>query len=81
MSDLMRWPQRVEYLDAAEILLVVGNHDTGIRLGDGGDDRIEAAARATAGLAIRHQSSPRQSGLLIERQHASGEDRPRSRRS
>lgn len=49
-----------------------------MRLGHGGNDRVERAARPALRFAIRHQSRPDQRGVLVEGEHAAGEQRLRA---
>ena len=56
-----------------EIPVVVGDDDAAVRDGNGGDDRVEGAARAAAGPAFGHQPGPGESRLLVEGEHAAGE--------
>ncbi len=60
---------------------VVGHDDTVVHQGDGGDDRVEGAARLTDGPALRHEVTPGERRTFVEGQDPAGEKRLRTFRS
>src|SRR5256885_16813067 len=72
-----RIPERVDDLDAGKVLLVVGDNDAVIGLGDRSDGRVERAARPSLRGSLSHQAGPDQGRLFIKWQHAAGEKRRR----
>jgi len=68
-------PQGIDDLQTGEVLFVIGDEGAIICFGDCGNDHVEGAPRPPGGGPVGHQARPDEAGLLIERQHAAGEQR------
>src|ERR1019366_1579246 len=62
---------RIDVLQALEVLLVVGDNDAAVGLGDGGDHHVEGAAGASGFGAVGHQARPDDCGPSAEANHFS----------
>lgn len=70
--------QRIDDLDAVEILRVVSDDDAAIGFGHSGDDGVECASRPAAGLPVGHEARPDQGGRLVKGKNPAGEQRLRT---
>jgi len=68
-------PQGIHDLHTDEVLFVIRDQNAAIRFGDRGDDHVEGTPRLPGRGPVCHQARPDKAGLLIEREHAAGEQR------
>ena len=68
-------PQGIHDLQADEVFFVIRNQDAIIGYSHRGDDHVEGTPRPPGRGPVSHQARPDKAGLLIEREHAAGEQR------